>query len=234
LVNAYPVALAAGVLLGALWIGWTGRTDAGSATETPIQIEAGLTALLLGLLGARLAYVGAYWSYYGSRLVEAAQFWEGGLSWAGAAVGAAIGLAGYSTIVGRSFWNVADSLAIPATIVAASSWFGCLLDACAYGQRASGGPSLPDMLGVLAPRWPTQALGGIISLLAVGALYRLSQFKLQSGVLACAAISLVAAISLGLAFLRGDPSPVIVGMRADGLASGALLALGIIGLVMRR
>jgi prolipoprotein diacylglyceryltransferase len=217
-----------------LWIGLIGRSESGSAYKIPARIDAGLIALLAGLVGARLGHVGAYWGYYGTRLAEATQFWEGGLSWAGAAVGAGVGLAGYSIIAGRSFWSDADALAIPATIVGASAWFGCLLDACAYGQRTSGGLSLPDMLGVVAPRWPTQAMGGIVSLLAVGALYRLSQVELRSGVLACAAISMLAATALALAFLRGDPGPVLAGLRGDGLASGALLALSGIGLAVRR
>lgn len=232
--NAYPIALAAGLLLGLIWIGFLGRGDGGRELEVSAHIDAALVALLLGLLGARLAYVAAYWGYYGTRLVEAAQFWEGGLSWAGGAAGALVGLVGLAAIGGRNFWGEADWLAIPAVIVGASAWFGCLLDACAYGQRTEAGPSLPDMLGVFAPRWPTQAMGGIISLLAVGALFRLSQIRPPSGVLASAALSLLAATSLSLAFLRGDPSPVLAGLRLDGLASGVLLVLGMIGLAVRR
>ncbi len=227
--NAYPYVLAAGALLGLVWLGVFHRQ---SSPESSIDL--GLLALFAGLVGARIAHVAAYWSYYSSRLIEAAQFWQGGLSWAGGAAGSLLALALIGGITKRNFWADADRLAAPALIVGSAGWFGCLLDACAYGQSTPHGPPMPDLLGVVAPRWPTQAIGGVLTLLALVAVYLLSEAKFAPGALAAAALLALGAINLGASFLRGDPTPVIAGLRLDGVAAAAVMLLGGIGLVAKR
>ncbi len=234
--NAYPLVLATGALLGLLWLGLAPLERQTKAGETVARIDAGLIALSCGLLGARLGYVLTHWSYYSTRVFEAAWFWQGGLSWAGGALGALIGVAAYDKITRRPFWGEADLLAIPAAIVGAAGWLGCLLDACAYGRRTPPGPltpPAPDLLGNLAPRWPAQAIGGVYTLLVILALNRLSQLGLRPGLLAAAALTLLSAGALGIAWIRGDPMPVLAGLRLDGVASAGLLALGLSGIAIR-
>ncbi len=234
--NAYPLAFAAGALLGLLWLGLAPLERQTGADDSVARIDAGLVALFAGLLGGRLAYVLTHWGYYGSRVIESIWFWRGGLSWAGGALAALMGLAVYDRLTRRPFWAAADALAIPAATLGATSWLGCLIDACAYGRRASAGlltPPAPDLLGNLAPRWPTQAIGGVYSLLIVLLLFRLAQRDLRSGLLAAIALSLLSAGPLALAWIRGDPMPVMAGLRLDGVASAALLALGLFGVVLR-
>ena len=234
--NAYPLALAAGALLGLLWLGLAPLERHTGADDSVARIDAGLVALFAGLLGGRLAYVLTHWGYYGSRVIESFWFWRGGLSWAGGALAALMGVAVYDRLCRRPFWAEADGLAIPAAILGATSWLGCLMDACAYGRRAPAGlltPPAPDLLGNLAPRWPTQAIGGVYSMLIMLLLFRLAQRDLRSGLLAALALSLLSAGPLALAWIRGDPMPVMAGLRLDGVASAALLARGLFGVVVR-
>lgn len=227
--NSYPYVLAVGVALAAVWMAFFYPR---SNSESNLDLV--LVALFAGLIGGRVGHVAAYWEYYNSRLAEAAQFWQGGLSWAGAALGSLVGVALYDRLLKRGFWADADRLAAPGLIVGAAGWFGCLLDACAYGQPVAHGPLMPDFLGVLAPRWPTQAIGGVLSLLALALLYRMTELELSSGLLAATALAALGAINLVVAAARGDPSPVVGGLRLDGLAAAGVLALGGLGWLIRR
>ncbi|MDK1045038.1 MAG: prolipoprotein diacylglyceryl transferase [Anaerolineales bacterium] len=225
--DAYAWIFAIGALISLAWLGLQSTHPDNEATA---HIDAGLSALLTGLLGARIGYVATHLGYFSQRLDEAFYFWQGGLSWAAGAAGALIGLAVYVLLSRRSFWADADLLAIPAAIVASAAWFGCLVDRCAYGFKTAPGilaPPAPDMIGNVAPRWPTQALGGLLSLILVGTLYWLSRFDLRAGLLAALSLSLVALIALGLSFTRGDPMPALAGFRLDGLGSAAVLSLGL-------
>lgn len=230
--DAYPWIFAIGALISLLWLGLQPTWQDSDSTA---RIDAGLIALLAGLPGARAGYVVTHWSYFSARPAEAFYFWQGGLSWAAGAFGALIGLAVYVLLSRRSFWMHADSLAIPAAIVASAAWLGCWVDRCAYGLKTAPGlltPPAPDMIGNIAPRWPTQVLGGLLSLIVVGALYWLSHLDLRPGLLAALSLSLVALIALGLSFTRGDPMPALAGIRWDGLGSAAVLALGLIAVVV--
>jgi phosphatidylglycerol:prolipoprotein diacylglycerol transferase len=230
--NAYPWVFAIGALISLLWLG---LQPTQRESDQTVRIDAGLVALLAGLVGARIGYVATHWSYFGQRPEEALYFWQGGLSWAAGAFGALVGLGVYILLSRRSFWRLVDALAIPAAIIASAAWLGCLIDRCAYGFRTASGlltPPAPDMIGNIAPRWPTQALGGLLSLIVVGILYWLSHLDLRPGLLAALSLSLVALIALTLSFTRGDPMPAFAGIRLDGLGSAAILSLGLIALVV--
>ena len=230
--DAYPWVFAVGALISLVWLGLQSTDPESEATA---HIDAGLISLLSGLLGARIGYVATHWGYFSQRPDEAFYFWQGGLSWAAGAFGALVGVAIYVLLSRRSFWMHADSLAIPAAIVASAAWLGCLVDRCAYGFKTAPGfltPPAPDMIGNVAPRWPTQALGALLSLILVGALYYLSRFDLRAGLLAALSLSLVALIALGLSFTRGDPMQALAGIRLDGLGSAAILSLGLIAVAV--
>ena len=230
--NAYPWVLAIGALISLLWLS---LQPTQRESEVTVRIDAGIIALLAGLLGARVGYVATHWSYFSQRPDEALYFWQGGLSWAAGAFGALVGLGVYVLFSRRSFWRIVDALAIPAAIVASAAWLGCLIDRCAYGFKTAPGlltPPAPDMIGNITPRWPTQALGGLISLVVVGVLYWLSHLDLRPGLLDALSLSLVALIALALSFTRGDPMPAFAGIRLDGLGSAAILSLGLIAFVV--
>lgn len=227
--DSYPLVLAVGVSLALVWM-----ATIHPRSNLESSLDLGLVATFAGLIGGRLGHVVGYWEYYDGRLAEALQFWQGGLSWAGALAGGLLGVALFDALRRRDFWADADRLAAPGLVVGAAGWFGCLLDACAYGQPTAQGPLMPDFLGVVAPRWPTQAIGGVLTLVALAALYRLTELEPRPGLLAAAALTALGAINLLVATLRGDPSPVVAGLRLDGVAAAGVLALGGLGWLIRR
>jgi phosphatidylglycerol:prolipoprotein diacylglycerol transferase len=241
--NAYPVIFSLGALAGLLWLALSGSpqpslSEGTGAWPSPTsRVDAGLSALAAGLVGARAAFVIAHWSYYGGRPEQALMFWQGGLSWIGGALGALLGLGLYTALARRSFWPMADALAMPAAILALAAWVGCLLDGCAYGRRAQFGlltPPSRDLLGTIASRWPAQTLGALYSVAVLVVLYWLGGQRIRSGALASICLALVSAGALALSFLRADPMGMLAGARLDAIGSGLLLLLALAGLWQRR
>ncbi len=234
--HLYPYLFALGAIGGLLWSGLSAGSvprSKGKRISSAHAVDAGLAALAAGLVGGRAGYVATSWTYYSQRPQEALWFWQGGLSWSSGAAGAALGLGLYSVFSQRPFWVLADRLAVPAALLALAAWLGCMFDGCSYGWRVAAGPfapPAPDLLGNLAPRWPTQAVGAIACLLTLGALLLLRERQLFPGTLACLSLSLIAGICLALSFTRADPARSLWGMRLDGLASGLAFALGLLGL----
>jgi prolipoprotein diacylglyceryltransferase len=233
-VESYSVFLAIGVFISFLWLALTGP-----ASMRLASLDAGLAALAGGLIGGRAAFVLAHASYYSAHVVEAFWFWQGGLNWAGAAAGAFVGLALYARLAGHRLWPLADSLSVPVAALSLAAWAGCWADGCAYGRRVPPGPWSPpatDYFGVVAPRWPTQAAGMALSLVALGLAYavgshtpapaahrRCGAGEAPAGLAFGLTLLALAAGSLGIAFVRGDPGPSIAGIRADALGSAAIL-----------
>jgi phosphatidylglycerol:prolipoprotein diacylglycerol transferase len=202
-----------------------------------MYLDSGLAALGSGVLGARIGFVIAHWDYYFSKPVEILWFWEGGLSWIGGALGATTGLYLYTAFTRRSFWTLADALAIPSALMASSSWMGCLLDGCAYGRQSQASfftPPISDMFGGQSTRWPTQAVGAIYCLVVLAAIYGLRSRKLPPGFLASSSLSLIAAGALALSFTRGDPVLLLTGFRLDTVGSAAILLVALSGLILTR
>jgi phosphatidylglycerol:prolipoprotein diacylglycerol transferase len=229
--GAFPLVFALGSLASLLWLALRGP-----AAGVVARIDAGLSALVGGLIGARAGFVLVHLAYYAARPTEILRFWQGGLSATGGAVGAAVGLGLYCLTARQAFWPLADALAIPVAVMALASWSGCLLDGCAYGRRASLGwltPVAPDVFGAYAPRLPTQAAGALYSLAVLTFFQRLHGQRRLPGWDACLSVALVFAGLLALAFTRGDPSPSLAGLRLDGLGAGVGLALALAALGKR-
>jgi phosphatidylglycerol:prolipoprotein diacylglycerol transferase len=229
--NAYAIVLAGGSIASLLWLGLS--TSPRLSIPPNQRIDAALVALALGITGARLAFVMTHFTYYTERPVEALWFWQGGLNWAGAAFGAMIGVGLYAYFAKQSFLFLIDTMAIPAAIISTSGWFGCLLDGCAYGMKAEPFPIAPDLLGNLAPRWPTQALGAILSLLIILIIWIQLDRRASPGWLGLLAITLVAGVSFALSFVRADPIMLVGAVRLDILVYGAVLLLSTVGLILR-
>jgi len=230
--DAYPWFFTLGVLASLFWLGWENPISKQSKPSIPAiaRIDAGLSSLVIGILGARLGYVIMHIHYYARYPGEILKVWNGGLTWVGGAIGVIIGIGFYAAISRRPFWRLADIMSLPALFLTSTLWFGCMLDGCAYGKPSNYGfltPSLKDSFGTKTNRWPVQSIGAIYSLCAILILDRVHRKKPPDGV--AASISLIT-ISVGnflLAFLRGDPVPVLFGVRADAVGSIILLILGI-------
>lgn len=236
--DAYPWLVTLGALASLLWLGLVEESPKQFKTLfQPIsRIDAGLSTLVGGFLGARLAFVLMHMHYFSSHPNEIMNYWNGGLSWAGGAIGALLGLGIYAALTKKPFWLLADFLALPAALFAFSAWFGCLLDGCAYGEQANFGfltPLTPNNLGIQLTRWPVQGSGAI---LALGTFLFLNKFRLNNppaGMLATLSLTLISGSNLLLSFFRGDQVPAIHGFRSDALASAVLMILGLLALAMR-
>jgi phosphatidylglycerol:prolipoprotein diacylglycerol transferase len=240
LINGFAAAIIIACLAGLIWLGQSDqwgkdRRSAGPRLSPVDRIDGALISLGAGLLGARIAFVLSHWGYYSDHVWEFAWFWQGGLSWVGGAIGATVGLAAYAGARRKPILALADGLAVPLVLFSIGGWVGCLLDGCGYGRQASLGwltPASPDLLGNVAPRWPTQTAGAFLGVALLVVLFTLNRRKSRPGVIACLAVAVLAGGSLALEFVRADPAPVIMGIRMEALGAVAFLAASVIGLVL--
>src|SRR5687767_16040751 len=90
LLRTYTVLLDLVILAGLALLAWYGhRREARSAA----WFDAGLGALIGGLLIGRIVHVMIYWAYFAEHLDQTYQLWRGGIDWHGAVIGGLIGLA---------------------------------------------------------------------------------------------------------------------------------------------
>jgi phosphatidylglycerol:prolipoprotein diacylglycerol transferase len=119
-----------------------------------------------GIVGGRVAYVLANWSVFSEDWVSLIRIWEGGLSFHGAVLGGLLVMILFAYVHRRdeqplSFWQLADLLTPGLALGIAFGWAACLMGGCAYGTLGEGlgYAILPDLYGVEASRFATQALG---------------------------------------------------------------------------
>ncbi len=199
-------------------------------------LDAGLAATFGGLIGARLVYCFANGGYYIEHPEQVFLIWQGGLDWSGAVLGGVLGAGLYCSRIREPLAPIFDLLAWPLVILSALSWGGSLAAGAAYGAELAPGQgptwlavNTPDLYGVMALRWPTQLLGLIWSLLALGALWLARRWSWRSGARGLYALALVAFGAFGLSFLRGDPDPFAGGLRLETLLSGLVLVFALGG-----
>jgi phosphatidylglycerol:prolipoprotein diacylglycerol transferase len=111
--------------------------------------------------------------------------------------------------VERPFWPLADLLVPGVALGEAVGWVGCLGSGCGYGLPARGpwAYELPDIYGIVVPRFPTQALAslvsGLIFALLIFVLWRYGS-RLVPGSLASLYLLLSALGHFLVEFTRGD------------------------------
>lgn len=234
--NIYPLTLAGGILASFLWIGLSVPPTKSTTLEYNQRgIDAALWATLTGLTGARLGYVLLHIDYFRTNPNQITWFWEGGLSWIGGVVGAFLGVATFTLLYKHRFWALADTFAIPISILGFVSWLGCYFDSCAYGRRAELGfltPPSNDIFGVVANRWPVQGAGVIISLLIFLLLINLQRRKMEDGTLFLVSLGAISVTNLLLYIFRGDPIRLINGLRLDALATAALILIEVVAITI--
>ncbi|MBN1146346.1 MAG: prolipoprotein diacylglyceryl transferase [Anaerolineales bacterium] len=212
-IYAFSLLIAAGAFFGLAWIAWQAPEK-----EMLRRVDAGLCALLGGLLGGRGAYVAVNWGYYQERPWESLQLFQGGMAWPGALAGGLFALWLFSLFFRLDFGELADALAPLLLCLAVSACLGCWLDGCAYGPTTSAGWGLParDEWGQTALRWPLQAAGALASL----ALFWLldcfaARRALRPGVHTGLALLGFSTLMAGISWLRADPGALWRGCRLD-------------------
>jgi prolipoprotein diacylglyceryltransferase len=246
MLEAFPILFGLAGLAGLVWLGIIEPAPSSLLDSTTLKaasptqrIDLGAAALVGGLMGARLEFCATHLTYFSSHPWQIAAIWQGGLGWAGGVLGSLLAILVVGALTGVAFWRVIDLLALPAVAMSFTVWLGCQIDGCAYGFHTAASwwtTTSPDWLGMLAPRWPTQAVGALASLLLFIGLYRsagLSWMHRRPGRLGCAALAGIALIALALGSTRADPVAQIAGVRLDLVESVAVLGSALAGLAIR-
>ena len=230
----FSLILGLGAALGLLWIAWRAPEQ-----QVLVYLDAGLLALLGGLLGGRAAFVATNWAYFQSHPLEIPVFHRGGYSWAGALAGGLLALALVAAIKRISLGLLADAMLPLLATLTVTGWLGCWLGGCAYGPLTDRwwGFLVTNEWGQTALRWPTQLLGATLTLV----LFLLLDWSrawlaargksARPGTFALLGLLLLSLEMFALSYLRVDPSRMWNGFRLEawaalGFAALAALALG--------
>ncbi len=190
-------------------------------------VDAGLAALFVSLLSARIGFVLRNFSYFKINLVEIPQLWLGGLSWPGALIGFGLALVGIHWIRKESLGELADSfLPLVGTLV-----LGVWLTS--WGSRIGYGPSLNawfgipvrDILGLVSRRWPLPLIGAVASTawMIATILFPLKKIR-QPGYRSLLALAGIMAINGLISIFRADPAPLFLNLRWESWFSIVILA----------
>jgi len=223
---SFSLSLGIGAMIGLAWVAWRGKPN-----QVPIHLDAGLAALLGGIVGGRLAYGAVHFAYFREHLLDLVLIPLGGLSWIGAVIGAALALWVVARLKRQPVLAMMDALLPAATTVTISAWLACWLGGCAYGAAVDAWWALParDEWGNMADRLPVQLFGAILTL---GLLW-LVEWR-QPRQTAPGRMSLMWAcgfslIMLLLTWLRADPALLWLGLRLDAWAAVLFLLITAIG-----
>lgn len=228
---AYTVALGLGVVLALV-------TTAALARREPVAgwFDGALAAAAGALLLGRVVFVRLNAAYFAENPFEAWQIWLGGLNAHGALLGGLAGLWLWARLTRRPFYPYAGLLAPGLALLAASGWAACRFEGCAYGLPAAPGlfaADLPDNLGVMAVRYRTQLAGAIGSLVVFG-LSLWGFGRVRPALLFWGTLAGLSAVRVVVALGRGDPAPVVAGLRLDLLVDLVILATSLAGVFLVR
>lgn len=226
----FSIFLSLGTLAGLLLVAWRAPRK-----ETIRYLDAAVFALFLSLLGGRLGFVAVSWGYFASHPVEVFQVWLGGLSATGAILGGVIAI-----FILRLGWKLplgllADTLFPLLGMLCVASWLGCWFNACSYGALSGAWWALPtrDEWGVLAPRFPLQLVGSLLTLVIVWLVDWLTGRLPIPGLASTLGLSALSALLFALTYARADSAPIWQGLRLDAWgALGLMLLSGLLVVVL--
>jgi len=146
-IRSYGVMAALGFLAAILTWVWIGRRE---KRPEGFAADLGFWLMASGIIGSRIAYVAANWSYYRSNPLDIIRIDHGGLIFYGGLILASIALVLFARRRRLPVWHVAD-FAIPGLAVGhALGRIGCFLNGCCYG-RPVGDHAYGAACGVVYP-----------------------------------------------------------------------------------
>ena len=206
-ISSYAAFVGLGIVLGLAVAYLESRWRGADSLAT---LDAALWSLVCGVVGGRVVYVAIYWPYFSSHPRQILSFSQGGLAFQGAFVAGLLGLLVYSLWNRKAFRELADTLALGLALGQAVGWIGCLVAGCGYGLATRGflAYDLRDIYGILAYRYPTQAMISVLNLGIFLVLLILARTgahrRLAPGTLAALYLALNSAGLFFLEFLRAD------------------------------
>lgn len=200
-----------------------------------------LPALVLG----RAFHLGYNANYYLERPGELLYFADGGLALVGLVAGAGIGVWLWCKHNAYPFARMLNGAALPLLLIATFSWFGAFFHGSQYGAPVDNPLALElhDAFGVISARWPTQLIAALWSAGLGAALVLRRVLKRNAQALQSQAARSVLTANAGegvlslivyavgmfaLDFTRGDPSPMIMGLRLTQCLYLVLCASGLL------
>jgi prolipoprotein diacylglyceryltransferase len=203
-------------------------------------VDYSLLLLLAAWLGAHAFFVALHGGYYSTHVLEAFYFWQGGLSWPGAAAGVLLALGAIALLKRRSLAWLADSLAPILGPLAVGAWLGCWQSGVAYGAALPAGTwwgvPAPDEAGVVSLRVPLQ-LGCALALLVYLWLVERGMAALVGRHHHPGLKSSLFGLGLGLdllasSLLRVDPIPRWGSLGVDTWCALGLAGIGLVGIAV--
>ncbi|MBN1137555.1 MAG: prolipoprotein diacylglyceryl transferase [Anaerolineae bacterium] len=225
-VPTYTLLLDLGLILALVLARAEGRRLFGSAAAA---LDAGLWAVVAGIVGGRVAFAAVNWPAFAGEPARLLRVWEGGLSFHGAFVAGTLAVVALAWLQGYrlvDLWRLVDALAPGLAVGIAFGWAACLAAGCACGAPGEGWgyAILPDLYGVDASRFATQAAGLVYALVLLGGVVRLRRAFSRPGTLFWLYLLFYFAGSFFLGFTRGDES-IYLGPWRLGQAVDLLLVL---------
>jgi phosphatidylglycerol:prolipoprotein diacylglycerol transferase len=232
-ISSYAALMDLGIIIGLLFTYLESRWK---KADIRTVMDGALWALAAGIVGGRIAYVAIYWPYFADHPREIVSLSQGGLAFQGAFLAGVLGLIGYSLWNQTSFWHLADMVAPGLALGQAIGWIGCLLNGCGYGLVTKGflAYDLKDIYGIMAFRYPTQAMISALNLaiftLLVALLHGGSRYRLPPGVVAAVYLLLSSAGLFCLEFLRADETVYFGSLRWSQLIEAGQFLIALLAL----
>ncbi len=177
--------------------------------------------LLMGLIGARAAYVFLYWDLFRFHPVEVIRLDHGGLVFYGGLLGGIGGGLWYVRRSGLPLWPTVDLMIPPLVLGHALGRIGCFLNGCCYGKPTALPWGVPFLDGVV--RHPTQWYESAALILLLGWLKIVERRNPKPGTVALTYGLLYGSWRFFVEFLRGDNPTVAWGLTVFQWVSVGLI-----------
>ncbi len=232
-IYSYGVMAALGFLVGILTWTWLARRELrpeGFATDL------GFWLMASGIVGSRLAYVAANWSYYRDNPLEIVRIDQGGLIFYGGFLLACAALVIFARRHRVPVWHMAD-FAIPALAIGhALGRMGCFLNGCCYGRPAGDAfcgiayPPIcePGKLFPGVPLYPVQLIESACLLVLWLVLVWAYPRRRKDGAVFALYLVLYPPIRFALEYLRGDERQSWLALDVAQVTSIGLFLAGIL------
>jgi phosphatidylglycerol:prolipoprotein diacylglycerol transferase len=141
------------------WLAWWRARREG--LDGDVILDMGFWIFVAGLVGARMFYCIEYWGKDIHNLLEAFQYWRGGIVYYGGIVGGVIGFFAYRWFYPFPLRPYLDAVAPSIALGTFFGRLGCFLNGCCYGDqcRLPWAVSFPRE----SPAWWHQLHAGLIS-----------------------------------------------------------------------
>jgi len=235
-IPTYTVLLDLGLILGLVLTYFEGKRLLGRGE---LALELGLWTVVGGIVGGRIGFVLANWGVFSEDWSRALRIWEGGLSFYGAFLGGLLVIAIFALFQRQaeqpiSFWELGDVMTLGLALGMAFGWAACLMRGCGYGAVGEGLGYwiLPDLNGVEAPRFATQAVGLAYALVLFTGFWLLRTYWPFPGAAFLMFVLLYFTGMFFLEFTRGDEAIHLGPWRLAQVIDLVLVLAAAVGLVV--